>query len=129
MKLIGKKAGGVAFACHVFFPPTHAGGTTSASLPAGKPVASLRHSFPLLLELYVFEEQHWSHLPEPACQSGWQQSPSGPAGTVIPDASARLLCRVCFCSTLYTRCSPKGSPARDVHFTPALLLQDYSLAL
>lgn len=106
----------------MFFPPTHAGGITSASLPAGKPVASLRHSFPLLLELYVFEEQHQSHLPEPACRNSWQQSPSGPAGIVIPDASApfflwwvcssqhtvhmlqpqRLLCQGCAFHTCFT---------------------------
>lgn len=58
MELTGGKMGGMASACHVFFPPTHAGDTTSASLPAGKLVASLCHSFPLLFELHGFEEQH-----------------------------------------------------------------------
>lgn len=65
----------------------------------------------------MFEEQHWSHLPEPACQSSRQQSPSDPAGTecsaplrvgsLQPNpstraAAQRLLCQGCRFHTCFT---------------------------
>lgn len=90
IELIREKAGGVASSRHMSFPPTHSGDTTSASLPASEPVASLHHSCSLLSLLNAFEEQHQSHLTEPACLNSRQQLPSDPSGMMLPHAQVLL---------------------------------------